>query len=288
MRQVIKSGRFVSVENIRIHYQEYGEGHGGPPVLLVHGWPTSSFLWRNVAPHLAHGGRRVIALDLPGFGLSDKPLNETYSFRFFSKIVDGFLRELSISGPIALVVHDLGGPIGVYWACANAERVERLALLNTLIYPEMSWAVKLFVLSLRLPIIRTWITSPGGLGWALRLGVADPAGLAPDAIPGTREPFQSKSARTALLRAGRELSVKGFVILSQRLKKFKIPVRMIYGARDRILPDIADTARRLQADLPHAEITALPDCGHFLQEDQPDVVGELLADFFGPARNGKS
>ncbi len=280
MQSVIQAGHFVNVHNLRIHYQEYGADNGGPPVILFHGWPTSSFLWRNVAPQLAGAGRRVLALDLPGFGLSDKPLDEVYSFRFFSKIIDGFLKELSISGQVALAVHDLGGPVGVYWACANMQRVERLAVLNTLIYPELSWAVKLFMLSLRLPFVKDWLTSPAGLRAGMRFGVAHPERLAEDTIPGTREPFQSPESRAALIKAGSGLNGKGFFVMSQKLKKFDIPVRVVYGTRDRILPDIAETARRLQADLPQTEVVALDDCGHFLQEDRPDEVGRLLAEFF--------
>ena len=140
--------------------------------------------------------------------------------------------------------------------------------------------MKLFILALRVPLLRTYLTSPSGLRAAIQLGVAHPSELAPDAVAGTQEPFRTKAARAALLQAGRDLSPKGFFIIAQRLKDLRMPVRMIYGERDRILPDIAETARRIQADLPQAEITALPDCGHFLQEDQPEIVGTLLAEFF--------
>lgn len=60
----------------------------------------------------------------------------------------------------------------------------------------------------------------------------------------------------------------------------RVPVRVVYGAQDRLLPDIAHTVRRLRADLPHAEITELPDCGHFVPEEAPELVGALLARFF--------
>ena len=58
-------------------------------------------------------------------------------------------------------------------------------------------------------------------------------------------------------------------------------MRVVYGERDRILPDVAKTVRRMKQDLPQAEVTALPDCGHFLQEERPDEIGQLLAEFFG-------
>ncbi len=127
-------------DGLTLGYRELGEG---PPVLLLHGWPTSSFLWRNVMPPIA-GANRVIALDLPGFGASDKPADGRYDFEMFERAIDGFLERLEIDR-LGLAVHDLGGPVGVHWALGRKERVESLALLNTLLYPEFSPAVIEFV-----------------------------------------------------------------------------------------------------------------------------------------------
>ncbi len=102
------SSRSVEVDGLRLHYLESGSGE---PVLLLHGWPTSSFLYRNVIGHVAQNSR-AIALDLPGFGSSDKPLDASYSFRFYSRVLDGFLSALGID-KTSLVVHDLGGPVGL-------------------------------------------------------------------------------------------------------------------------------------------------------------------------------
>jgi len=270
------NGRFTEVDGLKLHYREAGVGD---PVLLLHGWPTSSFLWRNIIPEIAKTNR-VIALDLPGFGLSDKPLDKPYSFRFFSRILDGFLKNLAIKST-SLAVHDLGGPIGLFWAVNNAARIEKLAILNTIVYPEMSWAVVLFVLSLRLPFIRGMLATPAGLRMAMRIGVTDATRRTEEMMEGTLAPFESESARQALIRAGIGLNAKGFAIISGRLKHLKMPVRVIYGEDDRILPDIAKTVTRIETDLPHARITALPKCGHFLQEDRPEEVSKILASFFG-------
>ena len=104
-------------------------------------------------------GNRVIALDLPGFGRSDKPLDASYSFDFFGRVLSGFAEALGIERT-GLAVHDLGGPVGLHWASKHPERVSRLALLNTVVFSRPSFAVVAFVAMLRTPGIRSWITSP--------------------------------------------------------------------------------------------------------------------------------
>lgn len=266
----------TQVEGLAIHYREAGSG---PPVLLLHGWPTSSALWRNVMPPMA-AHNRVVAIDLPGFGRSDKPLDASYSFRFFDRILDGFLEQLQIDR-LGLVVHDLGGPVGLHWAVQRLERIERLALLNTLVYPRPSWAVIAFVAAARLPGLRSLLTSPWGLERALHLGVVDPGRLADDAVESFQAPFRERDARRALAKAGIGLHPGGLRTIAEGLPAYEGPLRIVYGAQDRILPDIERTVARLSTELPQAEVTALPGCGHFLQEERPEHLGELLAAFFG-------
>ena len=271
------SDRYVEVEGVRLHYTTAGRGE---PVLLLHGWPTSSFLWRHVMGPIA-AGNRVIALDLPGFGLSDKPLDASYSFRYYDRVLSAFSDALEIE-TTGLAVHDLGGPVGLYWACQHPERLSRLALLNTLIYPDPSWAVILFVAATRLPLLRSLLSSQWGLAAALRLGVSDRRRLSDEAVRAVQAPFKSRDDRRALLKAGHGLSPKGFREIADKLPSFEVPVRIVYGARDRFLPDVASTMQRAQRDLPQAEVTVLADCGHFLQEERPEEIGRLLAEFFAP------
>ena len=107
----------------------------------------------------------------------------------------------------------------------------------------------------------------------MRLGLADERHLTDEALAAVREPFQSADSRRALADAGIGLQPEGFVEIARRLPSLRIPVRVIYGAQDRILPDIADTMARVKKDLPQAEVTVLPDCGHFLQEEAGSEIG---------------
>ena len=128
--------RSVPAGDLTLAYRELGEG---PPVLLLHGWPTSSFLWRDVMPAIADKNR-VIALDLPGYGGSDKPAGAKYRFELFERAIDDFLAELGIE-ELGIAGHDVGGPIAAHWTLGRRQRVTKLALLNTLVYPEFSDAV---------------------------------------------------------------------------------------------------------------------------------------------------
>lgn len=275
----ISRGR-VECNGLQISYLEAGKG---PPVVFIHGWPTNAELWRTV---LAEVGKthRAIAIDLPGFGQSDKPTDTRYSFRFFSEILDGFANALGLQR-FGLVVHDLGGPIGLYWAVHNPARIRELALLNTLCFPELSWAVKAFVVSTYVPGIRGLLSSPRGVRWSMLFGVNDKTRITDEVAARYTAPYENDAgARKALLMAGQGLRPKRFRKISEGLHQFgAIPVRLLYGEDDRILPKVADTMRRVAELLPDAQTTALAGCGHFLQEDRPSEVAEQLASFFATA-----
>lgn len=264
----------VRVHDLDVHYLEEGSG---PPVLFLHGWPTNAQLWRHVLPAVA-AGRRAIAIDLPGFGQSSKPPDLSYSFRLYDKVLDGFLEALGIDR-VGLVVHDLGGPIGLHWAATGQARIIDLVLLNTLVFADMSWAVKVFVAASYLPGISHVLSSGWGLAASMRFGVVDKGRITSEVEQIYQEPFPTRSDRKALLATAHGLHPRGFDTITASLPGYRVPVRLLYGESDRILPDVASTMARVKVIIPHAELSSIPDCGHFLQEDQPEQVATLLAEF---------
>jgi len=275
------SSHHLTVEGLNLHYLEAtppAPDPNTPPILLLHGFPTSSHLYRNILPELAKT-HRAIALDLPGYGLSDKPLNVPYDFDFYARTLTGFLDALDIDRA-HLVVHDLGGPVGLYWAIQNPRRVDNIVLLNTLVYPETSWAVKLFLLALRTPGLRDYMVSPKGIVAAMKLGVVHKERLTREVLTPYTAPFEDPATRKALIKAGSGLSIKGLAEISRKLPALEVSLRLIYGETDRALPDVAKTMQRVQRDHPLAELTAIPNAGHYLQEDEPERVAQLIAEFF--------
>ncbi len=271
--------RRVTVGDLELHYLECGTGE---PVLLLHGWPTNAQLWRHSLTEIGRT-RRAIALDLPGFGESDKPHTIRYGFSYFTKVITGFLEAIEVD-KTGLVVHDLGGPIGLHWGATNPDRVTELVLLNTLAFVETSLMVKVFVLSTFVPGLRSYVTSQKGLRFAMRFGVQNKARITDEVAEIYQAPYRTKTARKALLKTAQGLGPRGFKAIKQWLTNLDIPVGLLYGEADRILPNVAKTMKRVKDLQPDAELASIPDCGHFLQEDRPVEVAEYLANFFSKER----
>jgi haloalkane dehalogenase len=128
----------VPVLETEMAYVDVGEGD---PIVFLHGNPTSSYLWRNVIPHVRHLGR-CIAPDLVGMGESGKlpdPARGTYSFETHAAYLDAFLEEVQLVGPVTLVLHDWGSALGFDWAVRHRDRVRGLAFLEAIVTP-LTWA----------------------------------------------------------------------------------------------------------------------------------------------------
>ncbi|HKA86555.1 MAG TPA: alpha/beta fold hydrolase, partial [Haliangiales bacterium] len=124
-------GRFLSIGGNRVFYHRRGRGR---PLVLVHGWMVSHWAWRHVIPSLA-GDYDVVAIDLPGFGESDRPSPSEYRYDApaFAETLIGVLDSLAIERA-TLVGHSMGGGVALYAAARRPERVERLVLIDALVY----------------------------------------------------------------------------------------------------------------------------------------------------------
>lgn len=254
----------------------------GPTVVFVHGTPTWSFEWRHalaaLAPH-----RRVVAVDHLGFGLSERPPDADYRPEAHAARFHGVMQAVAPEGPVALVVHDFGGPMALDWALANLSRVSHLVVVNSFAWaPASDPAMR-----------RPAALLQGALGrfayrhLNLSLRVLLPAGyhnralLAPVHDQYLRVFPDADSRERVLFALARSLlgSTAFFSALEQRLaqalpKLAAVPVTFVWGMRD---PAFGPSAlARWQRAIPHARTVPLANAGHWPHEEQPDAFCTAL------------
>jgi len=273
------------VDGRRMAYVDEGPRQGSP-ILLVHGMPTSSWLYRRVVPRLTTHGLRVIAPDLLGFGASDKPddLMEYAIHKQAARLL-ALMRHLGLSR-WTQVCHDMGGPWTWEILDLEPERIERLVILNTTAYrgPRPPLSVRMMGGPLGAPAL--WAMGHHALGPALvgsffKSFVAHPEDLSRAAIEGYWRPF-----REGTTRAFRQFAKSFDHTFAQSdryraaLRRADMPAMIIWGQRDPILSH-AELPARFARDLriPPERISILADASHFLQEDQPDAIAQRIVEF---------
>jgi haloalkane dehalogenase len=271
--------RYLDWKGLRLAYVD--EGGEGPPVVMLHGEPTWSFLWRKVIRLLLEAGHRCVAPDLPGFGRSDKPVDDAwYSYDRHTAAVTWLFDALDLRDA-TVVMQDWGGPIGLRLATLERpERVGRLVAMDTGAFTghqEMSEGWKRFAGFVArtpdLPIDRL-ITG------ACRHPPPD------EVVAGYEAPFpdeQSKAgarAFPALIPQSPDApgAAEGREVVKAMLADRR-PSLLMWADSDPALP-LDPVGRQVQALFATAdELTVIEDAGHFLQEDQGEQIGALIADW---------
>jgi haloalkane dehalogenase len=263
---------YVHVDGLRMHYVDEGKGS---PVVCFHGEPTWVYLYRKLAQPLLDAGERVVAVDMPGFGRSDKPVDRGwYSFERHFEHVSRVLAELDLQDA-TVVVQDWGGAVGLRWAVTNPDRVSALAILNTGLF--------------------TGRVSKGFLRWRdfaernpdLPVGFIVDGGTGFDLAPGVKEAYEapfptpeSKAGAAAfpLLVPVSEDSPGAAEMLevSDELSRWEKPALVMFSDSDPVFP--YPRAGQVFCDLiPGAgEQLRVPGAAHFLQEDAGEEIGRRV------------
>ena len=270
------SGQLVSVPGRQLFVIERGSG---PPVLFLHGIPTYSYLWRDVLPVVALN-HRVIALDLSGFGCSEKRSSWDYSVAAQADAVRSALRQLEIQR-VALVAHDLGALVATELLTRETDLVSELVLLNTSLR-SAGWSGGLSPFSiLRPPLIgelalalsRRWM-----LKRAMSFYVDRRDRLTDDVMARYWWPFEHGFKGTLLNLARHHFAMPDdFERWRGTLRRLTIPAFIVWGASDPTftLAEMRDLSRLL----PEARVQPVTYANHFLPEDKPLATGRLINAF---------
>ena len=269
--------RHETVEGHRLRYVRSGSG---PAVVLVHGFGSSLYTWKDVIPALA-ASHDVVALDLPGFGESDQPAD--LSFEDFPRAVVGLMDALGIARA-TLVGNSMGGATAAVVAARHPDRVTALVLIDAagfnLAPSEHPGMVRLTESSLA-PVLSL---SPGKrlmVESSLRQVFHDPAKVTPERLSEYLHAALRPGTLPAIRSLGASLRERSDVVQAA-LPRIQAPTLVLWGDDDRWIP-IAH-ADRFVAAIPGARKVVIRACGHVPQEEKPEEVARLLLEFLEPQR----
>jgi pimeloyl-ACP methyl ester carboxylesterase len=260
-----------------MHVERFG--HGGTAVILIHGFGTSAFLWRNVAPAITAAGHTAYAIDLFGHGESDRPFDADFGIAAQAEYLDAAMTALRVARGIIVGV-DIGGNIALRLAATRPERVEKLVLINTPAFDEVP--ARDISQMQRSTAKFAFRTTRGILGAApliegvLKGSVADPDTHMPvKLIARYLAPFVGKDGVSHLLALASSIREEDMEEVD--LRTIHVPALVLWGERDQWLdPKVAD---RLVNALPDGRLVRLPGAGRLIPEENPDRMNELLLDF---------
>jgi pimeloyl-ACP methyl ester carboxylesterase len=268
-----------------LHVERYG--HGGRPVILLHGFGTCAFLWRGVGPALALSGCTAFAVDLMGFGESDRPFDAGFGIAAQALYLDRALTALRIARAMVVGV-DLGATVALRLAAAFPERVERLALINPLAFESVPADD---VRTLQRNTARfAFRVSRGVLGAApllqpiLEGSVADQSHMPMRLVARYLAPFVGREGVTHLLALARSVRDEDFD--SIELSGVRCPTIVVRGEADHWVDETV--ASRLAEALPNARLVSLPGIGRLVPEEDSEQIAALLGGFAPDSRHASN
>ena len=264
---------------VKLYYEEQGKG---PPLLLIHGFGASTFTWRFVAPELAKT-HRVIAVDLKGFGQSDKPFDERYSVVDQAELLAQLIEEKDLRN-LTLVGHSFGGAVALLLALQANQRLDgritKLVLLDSIAYPQQ---IPVFFRLLDVPLVSQigvrMVPPTVQTRVALEIAYFDDSKIDAAEIETYAAPLKTAAGKHAMIHSARQILPEDIAQLSESYKAIELPTLILWCDHDRIVP--LEVGLRLRRTLPNSTLRLVEDCGHMPQEEQPASTLALIKGFIG-------
>jgi len=277
--------RRITVQGAELAYVDEGSGE---PVLFLHGNPTSSYLWRNVMPHLAKDAR-IIAPDLIGMGDSEK-IDSEYRYVDHYRYLSGFIEALGLD-KVTLVLHDWGSGLGFHWAKQNADKVKAIAFMEAIVSVVPSWDA--FPDDFR-ELFQAFRTDGVGQQMIMEKNMfveqvlpgAVVRGLTDDEMAVYRAPYPTVESRKPLWRWPNEIPIEGtpadvteiVTAYSEWLRETELPKLLLHATPGGLIRE--PVVQMLKQALPNLETVDIGPGVHFVQEDNPHGIGEAIRDWY--------
>jgi len=265
---------YIRIGDINFHYLEYPAE--GEDVLFLHGFASSTYTWEEVAVCLQKEGYHVRALDMKGFGLSDKPEDAKYDPVTLMEEVNRWMEVMGLE-QATIVGNSLGGGIAVLMTLEHPEKVERLVLIDAAGYPIEK---PLIVRMAQMPLSR-FFAKLFFARWAVRWNLEE-VFFHPDRV--TRERVDAYYARMrtpgaldAQVAVARALNGTVFEKYTRHIPEIGVRTLIIWGKEDEWIP--LENSHRFRAEIALSTLVVIPECGHLPQEEHPLLTARLIGDF---------
>ncbi len=268
---------FVEIDGATIHYQEFGDA-SNPTLILIHGYTASTYVWKTVAPLLAEENFHVAAIDLPGFGYSDKPAWFEYTIAAQARIVERFMNRLGI-GRATVVGSSYGGAVASTLALDSPERVEKLVLVGAVCNDEVLDNPLLKIASIPLvgEVLAPFVIDSKRLSKTRMKGSLAPAShhlIDDERVAAVNHPLKAKDAHHSVLATARNWDANR---IQEDAHLINQPTLLIWGANDSVIP--LHNGECLYDAMINSRLVVLKDCGHLPQEEKPERFVELVSEF---------
>ena len=272
------SSQFMSILGMQVHYRDQGVQSDSVPLILLHGMSSSLNTWDSVVFYLANH-RRVISLDLPGFGLTGPSPENMYNFDYYNKFIDSFTRRLQLT-KFTLVGNSMGGSITWNYALFNPAVVDKLVLIDAAGYPKRGESGSLGFKIASTPVINNillFATPKALVRKSLETIYFDQSRVTDAQV----ERFHDMAIREGN-RAAALLIFKGSFGTSQfkgKIKEIKTPTLVLWGEKDNLIS--VENAYQFNQDIKGSKLEVYPNVGHVPMEEVPERVAKSILDFIG-------
>lgn len=272
-----ENSHFIEVDGATVHFQEFGE-RTNPTLLLIHGYTASTYVWKTVAPLLADQHFHVVAVDLIGFGYSDKPAAFDYTIQSQARMIERLMNHLGI-GTATIVGSSYGGAIAATLALDYAERVEKLVLVGAAANDEVldNPVLKLAAVPLLGEILVPFLLDSKRLSKRRMKSAFAPESqylITDERIESVIRPLKAKDAHRSVLASARRWDANR---IGEDAHLIRQPTLLMWGADDTIIP--VRHGEKLYDAILNSRLVILKDCGHLPHEENSERFVELVAEF---------
>jgi pimeloyl-ACP methyl ester carboxylesterase len=269
--------RSFAYQGIKLNYYEAGQG---PPVLLLHGFGGCAYSWRYLAPGLT-ATHRVFALDLKGYGRSDKPADGKYALSDQAEIAAAFIRAQDLRD-LVIMGHSMGGAVTLMtYFQVRAEdpgRISKLVLIDSAGYSQK---LPSFVTLAKIPGLSTVLAkllSPRfATALVLKKSYYDQDKITEEQIDTYAYYGSLPGAAAAVSQTARQLVPADIEALTAQYKTISVPVLIVWGREDEVVP--LKVGEQFKRDIPDSKLVVLPRCGHIPPEEEPGATRKAIMEF---------